>query len=130
MSYRPARSKEPLTVGRDDCPLAVFRSHPDFPGTLGPSVEGVWVNLNPSWPDASVDLILSSLEPPCHTDWSEFKKDQFEECDGQQAHVVYVRPGSNPQTSDAPPCDTCGSIMKRSGTCWKCPNCGTTAGCI
>ena len=27
---------------------------------------------------------------------------------------------------DAPPCSTCGSIMVRSGACYKCANCGTT----
>ncbi len=30
---------------------------------------------------------------------------------------------------DAPPCTTCGSIMVRSGACYKCVNCGTTSGC-
>jgi ribonucleoside-diphosphate reductase alpha chain len=30
---------------------------------------------------------------------------------------------------DAPPCTTCGSIMVRSGACYKCTNCGTTSGC-
>jgi ribonucleoside-diphosphate reductase alpha chain len=30
---------------------------------------------------------------------------------------------------DAPPCSTCGSIMVRSGACYKCVNCGTTSGC-
>jgi ribonucleoside-diphosphate reductase alpha chain len=30
---------------------------------------------------------------------------------------------------DAPPCSTCGSIMVRSGSCYKCGNCGTTSGC-
>ena len=30
---------------------------------------------------------------------------------------------------DAPPCSTCGSIMIRSGACYKCANCGTTSGC-
>ncbi|MBP8273204.1 MAG: vitamin B12-dependent ribonucleotide reductase [Acidobacteria bacterium] len=30
---------------------------------------------------------------------------------------------------DAPPCTMCGSIMVRSGSCYKCPNCGTTSGC-
>jgi ribonucleoside-diphosphate reductase alpha chain len=45
---------------------------------------------------------------------------------------------SSPKTSsfaamqnqeDAPPCSTCGSIMVRSGSCYKCANCGTTSGC-
>ena len=31
--------------------------------------------------------------------------------------------------ADAPPCHQCGSIMVRSGSCYKCPNCGETSGC-
>jgi ribonucleoside-diphosphate reductase alpha chain len=31
--------------------------------------------------------------------------------------------------SDAPGCSDCGSIMIRSGACYKCPNCGGTSGC-
>ena len=30
---------------------------------------------------------------------------------------------------DAPPCSICGSIMVRSGSCYKCVNCGSTSGC-
>ncbi|MBW1686171.1 MAG: vitamin B12-dependent ribonucleotide reductase [Deltaproteobacteria bacterium] len=30
---------------------------------------------------------------------------------------------------DAPSCSDCGSIMVRSGTCYRCPNCGVTSGC-
>ncbi|HSK09406.1 MAG TPA: vitamin B12-dependent ribonucleotide reductase [Vicinamibacterales bacterium] len=30
---------------------------------------------------------------------------------------------------DAPPCSTCGAIMVRSGSCYKCINCGSTSGC-
>lgn len=31
--------------------------------------------------------------------------------------------------SDAPICNTCGSMMIRSGSCYKCLNCGNTSGC-
>ncbi|MBM4170102.1 MAG: vitamin B12-dependent ribonucleotide reductase [Ignavibacteria bacterium] len=31
--------------------------------------------------------------------------------------------------SDAPPCHECGSIMIRSGSCYKCMQCGATSGC-
>ena len=31
--------------------------------------------------------------------------------------------------ADAPPCSGCGSIMIRSGACYKCTNCGSTSGC-
>jgi ribonucleoside-diphosphate reductase alpha chain len=30
---------------------------------------------------------------------------------------------------DAPSCSTCGSIMIRNGSCYKCQNCGETSGC-
>jgi len=36
--------------------------------------------------------------------------------------------GSNLQ-ADAPACDVCGSITVRSGTCYKCLNCGNSMGC-
>ena len=31
--------------------------------------------------------------------------------------------------ADAPACATCGAIMERAGSCYKCPNCGSTSGC-
>ena len=31
--------------------------------------------------------------------------------------------------ADAPPCSDCGNIMIRSGSCYKCTNCGSTSGC-
>ena len=31
--------------------------------------------------------------------------------------------------SDAPPCDLCGSLTVRNGTCYKCYNCGNSMGC-
>ncbi|MDP3975218.1 MAG: vitamin B12-dependent ribonucleotide reductase [Candidatus Jorgensenbacteria bacterium] len=33
------------------------------------------------------------------------------------------------QQSDAPPCSECGQIMIRSGSCYKCLQCGSTSGC-
>jgi len=39
-------------------------------------------------------------------------------------------PSSVPRMfEDAPPCSTCGSIMVRNGSCYKCLNCGATSGC-
>ncbi len=32
-------------------------------------------------------------------------------------------------SSDAPSCKSCGNITLRNGTCYMCPNCGTTTGC-
>ena len=33
------------------------------------------------------------------------------------------------QQQDAPPCTECGAIMVRSGSCYKCSNCGSQSGC-
>jgi ribonucleoside-diphosphate reductase alpha chain len=32
-------------------------------------------------------------------------------------------------SADAPVCRNCGNITLRNGTCYMCPNCGTTTGC-
>jgi len=46
------------------------------------------------------------------------------------APAVTATPFSTIQNQeDAPPCSTCGSIMIRSGACYKCVNCGNTSGC-
>jgi len=37
--------------------------------------------------------------------------------------------GSFQNQLDAPPCAECGSIMVRSGSCFRCHNCGATSGC-
>jgi ribonucleoside-diphosphate reductase alpha chain len=55
---------------------------------------------------------------------------------GPQSSATSSQPGSRSASfapiqnqEDAPPCSTCGSIMVRSGACYKCTNCGTTSGC-
>ena len=56
----------------------------------------------------------------------------------KRAHAAFEAQSSDPAAvphltirnqEDAPPCPTCGSIMIRSGACYKCANCGTTSGC-
>jgi len=37
--------------------------------------------------------------------------------------------GTFDNQSDAPACDTCGSMMVRNAACYKCLNCGSTSGC-
>ena len=49
---------------------------------------------------------------------------------GRAAAAAAPTPYSTIQNQeDAPPCSTCGSIMIRSGACYKCCNCGNTSGC-
>jgi ribonucleoside-diphosphate reductase alpha chain len=33
------------------------------------------------------------------------------------------------EMSDAPSCGTCGAIMVRNGSCYRCMSCGSTSGC-
>ncbi len=35
----------------------------------------------------------------------------------------------NITVQDGPPCMNCGAIMERSGSCFRCPQCGSTSGC-
>jgi ribonucleoside-diphosphate reductase alpha chain len=42
--------------------------------------------------------------------------------------LAYRAPRANGH-SDAPACASCGWIMIRSGTCYRCENCGSTSGC-
>jgi ribonucleoside-diphosphate reductase alpha chain len=51
--------------------------------------------------------------------------------DAARAHAAAAPTAFAPiqNQEDAPPCSTCGSIMVRSGSCYKCANCGTTSGC-
>ncbi len=50
------------------------------------------------------------------------------------ADALYVKPASEPNRTwvdqaDAPPCPVCGTLTTRSGSCYKCLNCGATTGC-
>jgi len=48
----------------------------------------------------------------------------------ENAVAASVREISTVQNQeDAPPCNVCGAIMVRSGSCYKCANCGSTSGC-
>lgn len=51
--------------------------------------------------------------------------------EAEQGEVIYQTKASRAfsMQSDAPPCSVCGSIMFRSGACYKCGNCGSTSGC-
>ena len=40
-----------------------------------------------------------------------------------------VNAAAKSMQSDAPACSTCGHLTIRSGTCYKCLNCGTSMGC-
>jgi len=60
--------------------------------------------------------LVSSTPAPAETQAAATRRDIHE-------HEVYQA------QADAPPCHACGSIMVRSGACYKCVNCGETSGC-
>lgn len=49
--------------------------------------------------------------------------------EGHDAQLDMVNMASKSMQSDAPACNTCGHITIRSGTCYKCLNCGNSMGC-
>ena len=51
----------------------------------------------------------------------------FANSDGMKDSLAAAYKGMQ---SDAPACNVCGHIMMRSGTCYKCNNCGNQGGCI
>src|SRR5688572_19543816 len=48
---------------------------------------------------------------------------------GIGSHVDAMSAANKGMQSDAPACNTCGHITVRSGTCYKCLNCGNSLGC-
>jgi hypothetical protein len=49
--------------------------------------------------------------------------------DTQQKERHPCRAGAETQFGDEPACNLCGSLMTRSGTCYRCATCGSTSGC-
>ncbi len=50
-------------------------------------------------------------------------------CSAASASVSALSMAMRNNQEDAPACDACGSITMRSGTCYKCMNCGASMGC-
>lgn len=82
---------------------------------------------NPDIPSAKsiCDYIFSWLEKKfIHSDTNVVKNTQ-------NISSVFIPQFStvSAPASDAPPCNECGSLMVRSGSCYKCANCGSTSSC-
>ncbi|MHB9130773.1 MAG: vitamin B12-dependent ribonucleotide reductase [Armatimonadota bacterium] len=84
------------------------------------------------------DLTAHYVTPttlPEETDGMEEKEAPGSTIDDEVAQLIKDVEGNNTNTvgfdnqSDAPPCPTCGEIMVRNGSCYKCLNCGGTSGC-
>jgi ribonucleoside-diphosphate reductase alpha chain len=53
----------------------------------------------------------------------------LEQAESSNNDLVATQFAAIQNQEDAPPCSTCGAIMVRSGSCYKCANCGNTSGC-
>lgn len=43
--------------------------------------------------------------------------------------AISIPPTPETTTGDGPPCEKCGHLLRRAGSCWVCPNCAATTGC-
>jgi ribonucleoside-diphosphate reductase alpha chain len=75
-------------------------------------------------PKASVTAVGEALRPPLQDAPSSVRPEPVE---GRVDDLPLYR-GPRVQ-EDAPTCASCGWIMSRSGTCYRCENCGSTSGC-
>ena len=61
------------------------------------------------------------------------KKENSEEVEEAQETITFTKTTEETITftseEDAPPCNSCGSIMVRNAACYKCLNCGDSSGC-
>ncbi|MFH1760485.1 MAG: vitamin B12-dependent ribonucleotide reductase, partial [bacterium] len=76
---------------------------------------------------------IDKEERPIEIKISGGKEDKIKKPEKVMAGAVVRLKGSRGESyvaqSDAPPCPDCGSITIRSGSCYKCMNCGATTGC-
>ena len=80
--------------------------------------------------DAQYRMGVNAAEAGARTDRSgaaQARRDRRPRCPVQARSVAEMSTVQNQE--DAPPCSMCGSIMVRSGSCYKCVNCGSTSGC-
>ena len=49
----------------------------------------------------------------------------------EPGEVSWIPPGTTIPVRgyDGPPCDNCGHLTERAGTCFRCPHCGNSLGC-
>jgi ribonucleoside-diphosphate reductase alpha chain len=87
-------------------------------------------------PEAQFRAGVNMREEPAEGDQGSGIRDQGSAAPAPKVEVSSPAPKPKPSEfaamrnqEDAPPCSTCGSIMIRSGSCYKCGNCGTTSGC-
>jgi ribonucleoside-diphosphate reductase alpha chain len=71
---------------------------------------------------------LKDTKPTAKKDVSEIKVDKKITLAANTSMSAFNKAAGD-MMGDAPPCSVCGNITLRSGTCYKCLNCGNSMGC-
>ncbi|RYZ57996.1 MAG: hypothetical protein EOP08_16725 [Proteobacteria bacterium] len=119
----PERPKAKVSdsVDEDTVPASPGQHHAKVAGTgTGNVAESRLESIDPALHGKVIDTPARSRTGPAHGKAYETQAAAVLDPLSQQ--------GRDAQ-SDAPPCDVCGSITVRSGTCYKCLNCGNSMGC-
>jgi ribonucleoside-diphosphate reductase alpha chain len=102
---------------------------------MGEDSKGVYLNNQGSaWrPGETLGEGVEAAEEaaPKKVTLAQTKEEPTSKFEKARAGEVVYQANNNVFTlqADAPPCHVCGTIMVRSGACYKCSNCGATSGC-
>lgn len=101
---------------------------------MGEDSKGVYLNNQGSaWrPGETLGEGVEAAEAaPQKVTLAQTKEEPASKFEKARAGEVVYQANNNVFTlqADAPPCHVCGTIMVRSGACYKCSNCGATSGC-
>lgn len=72
---------------------------------------------------------MQEAPKPTKTDKDTVKKIELKKITLAESSMQGFNKLAGEMMGDAPPCSTCGNITIRSGTCYKCINCGNSMGC-
>ncbi len=103
-----------------------------------PAVEGVKISDSSSRPDRNLNPQAASRRSHTQTSFTAGQETAGEmgggatpetETDNETKVQSSLMMSMREMQADAPACDVCGTITVRSGTCYKCLNCGHSMGC-
>lgn len=78
----------------------------------------------------SISMIGKPALSTMHVSRPEIKPEMAKRAAGQESeNLDAMNTAMKNMQSDAPPCNVCGHLTIRSGTCYKCMNCGNSMGC-
>jgi ribonucleoside-diphosphate reductase alpha chain len=103
---------------------------PDKPEVMNAGADD-WDDIPSNLEYVQNEKVLSSVRitPSSGSSGSQPVKNQRTQTIKTDSGMDAVNVAAKSMQSDAPACNVCGHIMMRSGTCYKCFNCGNQGGC-